>query len=454
MVAPETPQQWLDVLTRRLDERRPRMVRLRSYVDGNAPLPEMGRNLRAAWERFQREARSNWGELVVEAPAERMICTGARIGAAQEDDDRLRDIWEMNRLDVVFGDAIRDSLTYGIGYIAVGSRNGQPVITSESPEFMIAATDPLQPWVSRAAVKTWRDLDQQKDYAFVWAQNVRVRFERSCYIEPFNGRKPRLRTGAQGGWTLVEGSEEAYLGDPPVFVLENHHSMGEFEAHIDVINRINRGVLQRLVTVAMQAFRQRAIKGGLPPTDEAGKAIDYAAVFQPAPGALWDLPEGVDIWESQESAQSIQQMLAAVADDIRDLAASTRTPLSVLVPDAANQSAEGAAFAREGLVFKARDRINRIKPSINAVLKRALQVVDAEFDERIVTTWAPPEHVSLAERYDAAVKAKAAGVPWRTIMTTILGYTPDEVDNMLLELADEQIMVQAMLTPAQPNANA
>lgn len=454
MVAPETPQDWLDVLTRRLDERRPRMLRLRSYVDGNAPLPEMGRNLRAAWERFQREARSNWGELVVEAPAERMICTGARIGAAQEDDDRLRDIWELNRLDVVFGDAIRDSLTYGIGYIAVGSRDGEPIITSESPEFMIAATDPLQPWVSRAAVKTWRDIDAQKDYAFVWAAGVRVRFERSCYVEPFNGRKPRLRTGAQGGWTLVEGSEEAYLGDPPVFVLENHHSMGEFEAHVDVINRINRGVLQRLVTVAMQAFRQRAVKGGLPATDADGRPIDYAAIFQPAPGALWELPEGIDIWESQESAQSIQQMLAAVADDIRDLAASTRTPLSVLVPDAANQSAEGAAFAREGLVFKARDRINRIKPSINAVLKRALQVVDPDFDERIVTTWAPPEHVSLAERYDAATKAKAAGVPWRTIMTTILGYTPDEVDNMLVEMADEQIMVQAMMSPAQPDANA
>lgn len=454
MVAPVTPQQWLELLTRRLDERRPRMTTLRSYVDGNAPLPEMGRNLRSAWERFQREARSNYGQLVVEAAAERMICTGARVGAAQQDDDRLRAIWEANRLDVVIGDAIRDCLTYGIGYIAVGAREGEPVITSESPEFMIAATDPLQPWVSRAALKTWRDLDAEMDYAYVWAAGVRVKYERSCFVQPFNGKKPKLWPGAQGGWSEVEGSAEEYLGDPPIFVLENHASMGEFEAHIDVINRINRGVLQRLVTVAMQAFRQRAVKGNLPDVDEQGRPIDYSAIFTPAPGALWELPEGVEIWESQEAAQSIQQMLAAVKDDIRDLAADTRTPLAVLVPDAANQSAEGAAFAREGLVFKARDRINRVKPSINAMLKRALQVEVPDFDERIVTVWAPPEHVSLAERYDAAVKAKAAGVPWRTVMISILGFTPDEVDNMLVELADEQMMVQALLNPPQADAVA
>jgi hypothetical protein len=431
--------------------------RLRSYANGNAPVPNGSKNLKAAWESFQRRARTNFGALIVESVAERISCTGVVVGDAQADDERAREIWLRNRLDVVLGDAIRDALTAGIGYVAVGEDNGRAVITSEPPEVMIAATDPLRPWMARAALKVWRDLDYEKDFAYVWADGQRQKFERPMYNPVYTGKRKRLNTGAFGSWEPVDGVE-SYMGDVPVFVFENYESLGEFETHTDLLDRINGMLLDRLVTVAMQAFRQRAIKGPLAPTDSEGNNIDYAALFAPGPGALWNLPEGVDIWESQESAQSIQQMLAAVKDDVKDLAAVTRTPVAVLVPDSANQSAEGAAFAREGLVFKAKDRIARLRPSVDALIERALLVENADFTGRVKTLWAPPEHVSLAEKYDAAVKAQAAGVSWRTIMLDILGFTADDVDRMQAERASDQLTVQALLTEradAQAvNANA
>lgn len=446
MVAPVTPQEWLPVLAKRLDDRRPRVERLRSYANGNAPVPNGSKNLRAAWESFQRRARTNFGALIVESVAERIQCTGVTVGEASADDDRAREIWNRNRLDVVLGDAIRDALTAGIGYVAVGQMDGEAVITSEPPEVMIAATDPLRPWMARAALKVWRDLDHEKDFAYVWANGERQKFERPMYDPVYTGRRKRLNTGAFGSWEPVADGVEQFDGDVPVFVFENYESLGEFETHTDLLDRINGMLLDRLVTVAMQAFRQRALKGPLPATDSEGNQVDYAALFAPGPGALWNLPDGVDIWESQESAQSIQQMLAAVKDDVKDLAAVTRTPVAVLVPDSANQSAEGAAFAREGLVFKAKDRISRMKPSVDALLARALQVENADFDGRVKTLWAPPEHVSLAEKYDAAVKAQAAGVPWRTVMLDILGFTADDVDRMQAERASDQLTVQALLT--------
>lgn len=446
MVAPVTPQEWLPVLAKRLDDRRPRVERLRSYANGNAPVPNGSKNLKAAWESFQRRARTNFGALIVESVAERISCTGVVVGDAQADDERAREIWLRNRLDVVLGDAIRDALTAGIGYVAVGEDDGRAVITSEPPEVMIAATDPLRPWMARAALKVWRDLDYEKDFAYVWANGERLKFERPMYDPVYTGKRKRLNTGAFGSWEPVLDSIESYSGDVPVFVFENYESLGEFETHTDLLDRINGMLLDRLVTVAMQAFRQRAIKGPLAPTDSEGNTIDYAALFAPGPGALWNLPEGVDIWESQESAQSIQQMLAAVKDDVKDLAAVTRTPVAVLVPDSANQSAEGAAFAREGLVFKAKDRIARLRPSVDALIERALLVENADFTGRVKTLWAPPEHVSLAEKYDAAVKAQAAGVSWRTIMLDILGFTADDVDRMQAERASDQLTVQALLT--------
>jgi hypothetical protein len=450
MSTPVTPEEWLPVLTKRLDDRRPRIDRLRSYVNGDAPLPEAGANVRAAWQAFQRKARTNFGALVIDALSERIVVNGVSVGGDPSDDDRARKIWRDNRMDIEVADAIRDALTVSIGYMVLGrDRSGRPIITSERPEFMYASTDPLRPWIARAAVKVWRDVDAEMDYAFVWGNGRKVKFERNSYVSELGG-KPVYRTNAQSGWELVEGSEELYSGDVPVVVFENHDGMGEFEPHLDILDRINKGNLDRLVTMAMQAFRQRAVKGGLPSTDEAGNTIDYAAVFTPSPGALWDLPAGIDLWESQESSQSILAMLQSNKDDIRDFAAVTRTPLAMLVPEGANQSAAGSEFAKEGLVMKARDRIARFKPSLDELLERALRVEDPDFAEVIDTTFADPMNVSTAEKYDAAVKAKSAEVPWRTIMTRILGFTADEVDRMEIERAAEQVTLEALLAPAEP----
>lgn len=445
-MALETPEDWLPVLTRRLDDRRPRIDLLRSYTNGNAPLPEMGRNVRVAWERFQRKARTNFGDLIVEALAERLIPNGVRVGQASTDDDTARTIWRSNRMDVAVADTIRDMLAVSVGYMVVGrDADGRAVVTSEQPEFMYAATDPLRPWVARAAVKVWRDLDEGFDYAFVWASGQRQKFRRPMHDTTRNGRK-QLLTRASGTWEPV-GDPELYSGAPPVVVFENHSGVGEFEPHTDLIDRINLVILQRMVTIAMQAFRQRAIKGNLPETvtapDGSEKKIDWAAVFSPAPGALWELPEGIEIWESQESAQSIQSMLNAVKDDIRDLSAVTRTPLPMVAPEGQNQSAAGAEFSKEGLVMKAKDRIARITPSLAEVMKIALQVENSAFEETVTVGFMDPTWVSYSEKYAAAVEAKSVDIPFRWRAINILGFTADEVDQMEIDMAAQELTLAA-----------
>jgi hypothetical protein len=47
--------------------------------------------------------------------------------------------------------------------------------------------------------------------------------------------------------------------------------------------------------------------------------------------------------------------------------------------------------------------------------------------------WASPERFSLAERMDAAAKAQAAGIPWRTVMEDIMQFSPQQVDRMEAE---------------------
>jgi len=444
MATPTTPDEWLPVLTKRLDEGRTRIDLLRSYTNGNAPLPEAGSNLRAAWSAFQKKARTNLGELIVEAVAERIICNQITVGSvANADNDEARRIWTENRMQTALGDTVRDMLTVGIGYMVVGkSPEGRPVITSEKPEFMYAATDPLRPWVARAAVKVWRDIDAEMDYAYVWATGGRQKYERPMYDFPERKNRKVLTKTFGNSWQRVD-ELDPYTGEPPVVVFQNHSDTGEFESHIDIIDRINKDTLDRLVTVAMQAFRQRYLEGGLPKTDVDGKPIDYAAIFTPAPGALWDLPEGVTLKETQESAQSIMAMLSAEKDDFRNLAAVTRTPLAMLVPEGQNQSAAGSEFAKEGLITKSKDRIDRIRPAGSEVIARALRIVDAEFDEPVELGFADPTFVTFAEKHDANVKAKSGDVPWRTRMIDILGYSADKVDAMQTELEEERLAAAA-----------
>lgn len=427
-----TPEEWLPVLAKRLDGRQKRIALNRSYSNGHAPMPEMGVNTKATWIAFQKKSRIDVGGLLAASMAGRMYPNGCMVGDSRSNPAVVaaRRVWRDNRLDVVFADAIWNMLSVSIGYLMLGVRGGQPIITSEQPEQIITAPDPAQPWRARAALKAWRDPDDGNDYAISMVPGARQTFVRSSK----NSNGTPVATVVGDDWVPL-GEVESWDGPVPVFVLDNFNGVAEFEPHIDDIDRINLGKLQRLVITAMQAFKQRAIKGGLPPQDDDGNDIDWAKVFEPAPGALWDLPEGIDIWESPGT--DIRPLLDGEKADLRDFAAVSRTPLDVFVPD--NQSATGAANAQKGEIQKAKDRIARATAPLSAALLQALRILGLDDGSTVEVLWEPPEHVSLTEKMAAAVQAKAAGKSQRWISQYIMGMTPDEITQEENDLAAEQL---------------
>lgn len=432
-----TPEEWLEVLSKRMDARLPRIVELRRYSNGDAPMPEMGKNTKASWQSFQKKARTSYGGLACQSLAGRIVPTGVSVGTAREGvaADALRRVWRDNRLSVVFADAIRNMLSVRVGYLITGVRDGDPIITSEPPEKVITAPDPVQPWRARAALKAWRDDDAGRDYALVWVPGMRQRFERSVKTE-----SGTIRGLITGGWE-VSGSPEEYDGPVPVFAMENEDGVAEFEPHIDVIDRINSGKLHRLVVTAYQAFRARALKG-LPEQDEEGNDIDWGKRLDFAPGALIDLPSEIDVWESAEV--DIRPLLEGEKQDARDFAAVMRTPIDVFIPEGQNQSAAGAANAHKGEIQKAKDRINRARAPMEAALLAALRVMDLDDGETIQVTFESPEHVSLTEKAAAAQAAKGAGKSQRWIDQHIWGMSPDEIDREESDRAAEQLQVLAL----------
>jgi len=433
-----TPEEWFPILAKRLEDRMPKILLNRRYSTGDAPMPEMGKNTRDSWVAFQRKARTDMGGLACQSLAGRMVPNGVRVGTSFKgvEVDAARKIWRDNRLDIVFADAIWDMLSTSVGYLITGIREGEPVITAEAPEQVITAPDPAQPWRARAALKAWRDPDVDKDFAYVWVPGVRQRFSRASKND--NGTPYSKISGE--GWS-PDGEPEEYAGPVPVYVLDNFKGVAEFEPHIDVIDRINLGKLQRMVIAALQAFKQRAVKG-LTEKDDDGNDIDWRKVFEPGPGALWDLPEGVDIWESESI--DIRPLLEAEKEDKRDFAGVMQVPIDVFMPDGQNQSATGANNAHKGEIQKAKNRIARATAPMAGALLQALRILGLDAGATIEVLWEPPEHISFSEKTAAAVAAKSAGYSSRWIAQNIMGLSPDEIQQNEEDLAAEQLQQFAL----------
>jgi hypothetical protein len=442
-----SPDQWLDRLARRMDNSRSRLALLRSYMDGCAPLPEGAEGVREAYRAFQKKARTNVAELIVDAVGERIINAGFRVGESDSDDDQARSIWRRNRMQIGAGDTRRDMLGLGCGYNMVWPGPDGAVITSERPEQVYTEHDPRRPDMVRAGVKVYRDDVAGVDVAYVHLPGAVFPFMRDA-VKDYDGT-PRPITTVSGGWKAAGSGQATGLDMTAIVPYQNRGGLGEFEPHVDILDRINWVILQRLVITAMQAYRQRATKGDLPEVDEQGRPIDYAEMFKPGPGALWQLPDGVELWESQVT--DLTSVLMSAKDDFGHLAAVTRTPMAMLMPDGQNQSAEGASFAKEGLIFKSGDRVQRVAAADSLTMGLALAIergqsspVDCE------ALYLPVERQSLAERYDAASKAGPAGVPWRTVMTDVLQFPADQVDRMETERASDALLTAALAPPVAP----
>jgi hypothetical protein len=457
---PRSPGWWLARLMKKLGERQDRYNELEDYFTGAVSAPvNSTKAVRQAYQRLMRMAGTNFAELVVEAVRERMVVTGFRTGADGEDlgDKEAWRIWQANALDADSLLVHRSSLMMSDASVIVGGVDdeiGAPLITPEDPREVISEHDPARRRRVIAALKVFVDDVEGVQRAYLYLPGYVLRASRSApTTDMMSGAPQSLDTG---GWDWDAAPEELPAEVVPVVSFPNRGTLtdrrdgqgrawGEFEPHRPILDRINYTILSRLEIATLQAFRQRGIKG-VPTQNAAGEDIDYDDVFAADPGALWLLPETAEVWESgQVDLGPIRQ---AVRDDVQDLAAVTRTPLFYLTPDATNGSAEGASLAREGLVFKTADRIVQASESWEQVMALAFLFAGDETRARrgdMETLWAPPERFSLAERYDAASKAKVAGVPWRTVMTSVLQYSPQEVDRM-----EADRFTDALLAPVPP----
>lgn len=461
---PDSPGWWLQKCHRKLQDRLPRLEKLHSYRAGDPPLAKRSEVEKQAFREFQKTGRLNMADALVSSVTERMTVRAIRTaqGATQAGDSIAWDLFTTNQLAVELPDVLDNMLGLGDGYMFIGVNpnvTGAPTaedvwITAEDPRQAVTIHDPVRQSSVRAGAKFFHDPDEQMDYAYLYRPGVVYVAKRARK----SGAKTASFSPSSWDWDEGRGGEQGMplpdgLGDVVGVVrFRNRKGVAEFEPHLDVLDRLNHGILQRMVIVTMQAFRQRALKGDLPqhyPADwpeEAlrGQKIDYDDIFVSSPDALWLIPGAAEIWESAQA--EIQGVLSAVQDDLKHLAAASRRPFWIFAPD--NQSANGADRANEGLVFATEDRETRAGQALAQVISIALRFMgetERAAVGKIAVDWMPSERYGLSTKAEAARASKEAGMSSRFILENVWQATPEEIAIEEQNIAADQLAA-ALLT--------
>lgn len=468
---PGSPEWWLDHLCKRFTERdrtydlqhivdggwqqpvywrtrRARLNMLWSYYIGRPPLPRIAEHARETFRDILRTARANYAPKAIQPVVDRMDLLGVRTGVTDgvEGDDVAKRIMEYSN----FAAAIKDALTYlfvmSESYLMVipaaeGSADQTPLITAEDPRTCIGDPDPSNPNHLRAALKLGYDAVTNKVLAWLF----------------LDGKKYTASCEGSDMWALTSyGAASFEWSEPPVVLpqlgvvnssvpmvqLLNARGMGEFEPHLDLLDRINDGIMRRLQISAFQSAKQRAIIGDLEGSDVDEDApveeVDWNDIFSADPGALWRVPAGTTFWESNPA--DLTGVLMAIRDDVKEFAGNTDTPLHLITPDAANQSAEGASLMREGLVFKVKDRRARLNPRLVELFKMAFAFAgESDRTSNIELLWGPVESFSLSEKSNAVAQTKGVLSRNRQLQD-IMEMTPDQIQQNEQELQQDAIL--------------
>ncbi len=456
---PGSPEWWLLRLGRRLADDAPRFHRLESYWRGNPPMPHGNRRMRDAYRRLQRMARTNFGVLVAEAVLERLKVMGFRAGSdATEDADKAAWAWwQRCGLDADAGLVHRAAVVLSRAYVIVGDdpdEPGQPLVTVEDPRQVIHESSPTNRRKVVAALKTWWDDVENAQMAVLYLPE-RIHYFRTEGVSVESAGQARELWRTQS-WTPdialdPTGSVPNPDGVVPVVPFINRPDMrgeglGEFEDVIDILDRINTVVLDRLVISAMQAYRQRWAKG-VKLTDEDG---NDTTAFDPGADLLWAV-EDAEAQFGEFSVTDLTPLVKSIESDVQFLSAITRTPPHYILAGIVNASGDALSVAETGLTSKVGERQIEFGESWEAVYRLVGKRQSREIPYDAEVLWKDPQFRSLTEMASASVQLKGADVPWRTRMR-LLDMTPAEIDRMEAERVQDAMTMALMQPLLQPAA--
>jgi hypothetical protein len=437
-LAPELadPIYWVAYLGDALTLRYQRQWVYDAYYRGEHALPSGPTSAHHTYRRLLRVCRSNWAELVVDAVNERLRVVGFRwTGDEATDLDVWSDIWQRNNLDASSDSLHVEALVWGYAYAIVWpDMNGNASITVESPTEVICYAPAAARNQVTMALKRWQD-DWGVWHATYYTPTAIYKYDQAQSSGAASSAPPR------GGWIPRETALEPWplpnpFGQVPVIEFPNNPRLNtggrsELEGGVvEMIDRINETVFNRLLAAQFSAFRQKWITGMEIPRDpNTGNPMEP---FRSAVDRLW-MSENPDAKFGEFSEASLTNYVTAAEADIQHLSSITRTPAYYLFPHGQMPSGEALKAAESGLVAKVKRRQRFLGEAWEQAMRFALLIEgdDAHAtDFSCETLWAPAETKSDAGTGDLLVKLGQIGVPDQMLWELSGYFSPQQISRM------------------------
>jgi hypothetical protein len=424
-----SPEWWLRRLHKQIANRCEMVELFDAYYRGDHPLPWLAAQARDEFRRILRMTRSNYMGLVVDTTAERLQIEGFRLPGQENADPEMWRLFQANHLDGDSDKGMLEALIGGTSYTLTQPNGTEtPDIFIEHASQAVVAYEPGSNRRKRAAgLKLWVD---------DWTGRLNATLFLPGWVYKFDAAVPKGEVRPESLlWSRREVAGESWpvrnsLGVVPLVELPNNPRLltggvSELADVIDVQDRINKTLADRLVTQDFGAFPQKWASG-YPDEDDAGNPTDPIDIGR-------DRIVTTDVAETkfgQWDAAPLDPYSAAKREDVKDIASRTRTPAQYLLGEMSNVNGETLKASESGLVAKVRQRQRSFAEGFEETMRLAFLAAGREVPASIETIWRNPEFRTEGETTDAAIKRVAAGLADIRQGREDVGYSATQITNM------------------------
>ena len=412
-----------------INDRRNHYLTAEAYYEGTQT--EVFSNPR--WYRLlankNNDFRFNFARTVVDSVLNRLEI--ANITANTEEANRkIRDIWEMNDLQIDSDEIHRRALVFGDSYAIVWTDvNGNITTDYNSPLTTIMIYDDENPRIKKFAAKLWQT-ENPNDYT---QKIARLNMYYPDRIEKFEMSGEIENVVSAGGFNLIDVVENPW-GEVPVFHFRTTKQYGRPE-HMDAFgpqDAINKLIVTHMNTVDYQGAPQRyALSDGgnaaeFEDFNEAGTDTENLGKLKNGPGELWYLKGVSKVGEFSPADHTV--FTEPVKDFVRSMASITNTPLHYFEKTGNVPSGESLRTAEAPLLKKVEDRQITFGSSW-ADMFRFILKIDNEREPNVQVKWKAVESMDSLDSWEVAVKKRVVGVSLEQVLIE-MGYDIDVARNI------------------------
>jgi Phage portal protein, SPP1 Gp6-like len=455
------PVERLEALLKQLDEDQPRLDKLHRYYRGRSDIPWVPQQASRELKQLVKIARTAWGGMIVDSVAERLVVDGIKSTITGMDEQAWR-WWQANSLDARQTAIHIDALKCAASYVLVwpGTGGAAPTIRGLDARDTIGVLAGTDPAVLAEAVYRWtaggveRATLYTPDAAYMFGRPTKggtaVEVVRDWLDEP-----DTVDLGPSEEWVLLDEPEHE-LGACPIVRLANIPDLrgsgaSDIEDHIPPIDRITETALGRLTAGKFGAYRQRWASGlqlgnridpqtGEPVLGPDGKPLPAGTPFQYGSDMIW-VSEDPGSKFGDFAATDLLPIISALDQDIKHLAAVSRTPAHYLLAGTANPpSAEALLAAESGLTSKVNRRQLEFGEAWEHVIRLAAIAAGVPAlaeDAGLEVVWKNTEVRSMGAVADALLKLRQAGIPLQVLLES-LGHSPQSIQRTMGLVAAEK----------------